>query len=121
MKTIFEVGDRVFHAVYEWDYIAKIVDDEDEEMSVLLKNADVYVEPKLLSFTEYTLQGFSQERPKKEPEIGSLCLFSDNKEDFNNNIGRCSILSEIGQGKFPYVSRSGNVYKFCKQIEIKEV
>ena len=77
MKTIFKVGDRVFDIRFGWGTVKHIEEDENSyfPISVLFDN-DKFQNNKLyevehndktytnlLSFTEYTLQGFSQRRP----------------------------------------------------------
>jgi len=118
METIFEVGDRVFHIRYKWDYILCT-----NETECYLKCASKWVKNDELSFTEYTLKGFSQERPRKEPEIGNLCLFTDNEDSFKNNIGCIvGILEKVYDRRdYTYKMKDGGSYEFCKQIEIKGV
>jgi hypothetical protein len=75
--SIFKVGDRVFHIEYGWGTVKKV----DGIMSVIFTHGIVtFIEGRLLSFTEYTLQGFSQERPIELPEVGELCLVRDFKD-----------------------------------------
>jgi hypothetical protein len=77
MGTIFKVGDRVFDIRYGWGTVKHIQEDVssyfpvnvlfDNDKSQNLKfysselDGEKYIN--LLSFTEYTLQGFSQRRP----------------------------------------------------------
>ena len=134
MKTIFKVGDRVFDIRYGWGEVVEIDKDENTTYPVFvnfnnfierytLNGLDKKInETPILSFTEYTLQGFSQERPKKEPEIGSLCLFSDDEEEFNNNIGHVGRLESIDKDlRFPYSREGGSSWIYCKQIKIEEI
>ena len=84
---MFKVGDKVFNYQYGWGTI-------NEELTkyilVLFDNCKSVSIPfakdgketsrsewPTLSFTEYTLQGFSQKRPIELPEIGELCLVKD--------------------------------------------
>jgi hypothetical protein len=92
METIFKVGDRVFDIHFGWGTVIEVnrpierasllvrFDGMDEDDCLGFYKNGYYgsfdIHPRL-SFTEYTFCGFSQERPKKEPEIGSLCLFSE--------------------------------------------
>ena len=77
METIFKVGDRVYDIRFGWGTVKHIEEDENSyfPISVLFDN-DKFQNNKLyevehnnktytnlLSFTEYTLQGFSLERP----------------------------------------------------------
>ena len=71
-KQVFKRGDRVFHYAYKWGKVIKtreeaykgktivVVAFEDKEAGMVNFQEGGIL---LLSFTEYTLQGFSQERP----------------------------------------------------------
>ena len=93
-KEIFKVGDKVYHAYYGWGEVHSIDGDEDNPINVDFKGfimsftkdgkEDVKELNSLLSFTEYTLQGFSQERPIVLPEYGELCLMSTSLEPTSN-------------------------------------
>ena len=94
-KQIFKVGDKVYHVDYGWGIIDHIEDniednfndkhpiqvtfEEDTKYFTIDGRYYDYSKNKSLSFTEYTLQGFSQERPIELPEVGELCLVRDNK------------------------------------------
>lgn len=77
MKTIFKEGDRVFHIQHGWGAVVFEVSDK-----ILVKFDNVnhgrglfeYTQSnnKALSFTEYTLNGFSQERPEELPNKGQI-------------------------------------------------
>jgi hypothetical protein len=72
----FKKGDRVYHFQHGWGTVKKV----DGIMSVIFTHGIVtFIEGRLLSFTEYTLQGFSQERPIELPEVGELCLVRDDE------------------------------------------
>lgn len=83
MRT-FKEGDRVYHIEYGWGEVGYtpsinfplvVAFSEDEVMSFTLDGRETTESKQsLLSFTEYTLQGFSQERPIELPEVGELCL-----------------------------------------------
>lgn len=90
METIFKVGDRVFDIFYGWGEVINIITDEPEleeypirvnfpKKGVILsymKDGKFEVNDNFprLSFTEYTLQGFTQEKPLTEKQIKSLEL-----------------------------------------------
>jgi hypothetical protein len=78
-KEIFKVGDRVFHFLCGWGTIKEI---KDSMIYIEFNGQKTHVSSNnnLLSFTEYTLQGFSQERPIILPEVGELCLVRDFKD-----------------------------------------
>jgi hypothetical protein len=81
MKTIFKIEDKVYHVLYGWGCITEITD---YSMTVDFNGEQVFgfSDDKLFSFTEYTLQGFSQERPINLPEVGELCLVRDNNGEY---------------------------------------
>ena len=73
METIFKKGDRVFLHVYGW---GKIID-VDFDLKVKFESLDCnkyfdHETSKLLSFNEYKLVGFSQERPEELPNKGDI-------------------------------------------------
>lgn len=82
MKNIFKENDRVFHISYGWgsvisegDVTAGVKFDNDEK-PILIFGVD------LLSFTEYKLDGISQERPpEKLPERGQVVWVRDEEDD----------------------------------------
>ena len=90
-KEIFKVGDKVYCLIHGWGEVYCIYESTDFSVRVNFKedsdvgydyNGRYYQESKpTLSFTEYTLQGFSQERPIELPEVGELCLVRDYKDD----------------------------------------
>ena len=110
MKTIFKKGDRVFDIRFGWGTVITenividsfnpmVVQFDDEELRnyYTLRGKDI---TKLLSFTEYTLQGFSQERPiNHEKHVGKWGKFwDDNKERFI--IGKLLYYSKDGDDPF---------------------
>ena len=94
MESIFKVGDRVFHIEYGWGSVASVDKRQAYGLDVKFnRNPSNAVSEftlngfefegartSLLSFTEYTLQGFTQERPIVLPEVGELCLVRDFKD-----------------------------------------
>lgn len=73
-KNIFKVGDKVYlyplgwgDIQYESDYDYSIYFESIEAVRYI--GGDVR---KLLSFTEYTLEGFSQDRPEELPKVGQV-------------------------------------------------
>jgi hypothetical protein len=83
METIFKEGDRVYFHVYGWGKIFDI----DVNVGVKFENLESYkyfnIELlKALSFTEYTLEGFSQERPEELPKKGQIVWGRD--EDYQS-------------------------------------
>jgi hypothetical protein len=80
MKT-FKEGDKVFHLQYGWGEITT----HEENAIIRVKffaDTIAFMDGNLLSFTEYTLQGFSQERPIVLPKVGELCLVRDYNDEY---------------------------------------
>lgn len=81
MEQAFKVGDKVFNIQYGWGVISDIY----SEMIIVKFNGIQYgflnVNNKTLSFTEYTLEGFSQERPDDLPKKGDIVWVRDREYD----------------------------------------
>lgn len=85
MKDIFRKGDRVFHIQYGWGKVNKVFDYEginvveckfiinDRTISFIIDNKL----QNLLSFTEYSLCGFSDQRPEQLPKKGQVVWVRD--------------------------------------------
>ncbi len=94
-ELVFKKGDRVFDYRYGW---GKIVHMDFTEFPIGVQfdvrgtqcGVSTYTEDgrwnrislPTLSFTEYTLEGFSQERPEKLPELGGVVW---GKSNLNND------------------------------------
>jgi hypothetical protein len=81
-NTIFLTGDRVFHIQWGWGTVMNIFHGSlYVRFDIRNKEYDLVAFPKLdnktLSFTEYTLEGFSQERPEELPKIGDIVWVKD--------------------------------------------
>ena len=87
-KTVFKVGDKVFSIHYGWGKIIGIDADSPYPVKVdfykvsrlqtfLLNGSEIAKEVPTLSFTEYTLSGFSQERPMELPELCEEIMVSN--------------------------------------------
>jgi hypothetical protein len=86
---IFKKGDKVYDHAYGW---GKVCDINDNNFGVFVSfgyskssykqdGSEYHHKPPTLSFTEYTLEGFSQERPK-EPlpfKAGDVVYVCDDK------------------------------------------
>lgn len=75
-KQIFKKGDRVFDIRFGWGTVKEVLDTSYHNYPIIvffdnIGNVFTYASdgssgagmPQMLSFTEYTLQGFTQERP----------------------------------------------------------
>ena len=86
MKTNFKVGDRVYCIINGWGTIKDIremdkfpirVSTKEEEINSYSTDGRYFsCSQPTLSFTEYTLNGFSQERPVDIPEVGEEIIVS---------------------------------------------
>ena len=90
MKTIFKEGDKVFDIQYGWGIVKRIDFDANYPIFCRFDNdKQCYsIDGKIisgaiptLSFTEYTLEGFSQERPEELPKPGDVVWVRDNEWD----------------------------------------
>jgi hypothetical protein len=89
METIFKEGDRVFHYHYGWGTIKSISNSDRERYPVPVNfdtsdstwftcdGRELDCEKPTLSFTEYKLEGFSQERPEPLPKKGQIVWVRD--------------------------------------------
>ncbi len=92
METIFKVGDKVFDYQFGWGEVVEI-SETDHPIRVIYDSIGLgYFYSKdgkfrhkcifpTLSFTEYTLNGFSQERPEQLPEKGDVVWVRDSGFD----------------------------------------
>ena len=74
MDDVFKVGDRVYLYTLGWGTVTEVL-----VLDIVINfdsiNDTRYISGglwKLLSFTEYTLEGFSQERPEDLPNRGDI-------------------------------------------------
>ncbi len=90
MENVFKKGDKVFHYLYKWGTVTndyKINNSGDFYVEVKFDNSSQnyfqnFKDAFLLSFTEYTLEGFSQDRPEPLPKQGDVVWVRDNEEHF---------------------------------------
>ena len=108
--NIFKEGYKVYHHICGW----LTVDDIQNEMCFLHdeNNTVVCIPCKELSFTEYTLTGFSQERPIDLPEIGEICLFSDFEV-----VWCISQFNGYGSLDYPFGTFDLGDFKYCKRVK----
>jgi len=109
---IFKVGDKVYNHRHGWLTLTYAVEDNywyalDEKKNMIYFNFSE------LSFTEYTLKGFSQEKPIELPEIGEMCLFSDDEVHISENYGQLGVLTGFAYGGF---YNDEDCYSYCKPI-----
>lgn len=121
METVFKVGDRVYDIVWGWGVVTSDLGINNIEIKF---DSNIYQSFRkdgryadgspTLSFTEYTLQGFTQERPIVLPEVGELCLTRDDDDEGWKAV----VFKEyLPSHEYPYKSdRLG--YKQMKRIKI---
>lgn len=76
-----------------------------------------------ISCEQYYNETYGKDESKTtgDPKIGTMCLFSDNEEEFNKNVGQVDILSDIDDKRMrKYISKSCDSWRYCKQIKIYE-
>ena len=126
MKTVFKVGDKVYCAFYGHGVVKQVSADDKDDFPVSVDFGDVTddytLDGKLykkynpsLSFTEYTLQGFTQERPIQLPEVGELCLVRDNDSD---SWKAKKFIAYNPEKNLPYETEYLVSYKQIKRIKI---
>lgn len=71
IDNIFKNNDRVYHYIYGWGTIIDMGNSVvfDERLNLVM---DVYSQRNFLSFTRYSIEGFSQERPEELPKKGQI-------------------------------------------------
>ena len=72
----------------------------------------ISIRPIDLSFTEYAIQGFSQERPVELPEVGEVCLFSDDEYSWYIRD-----FKERGVPSYPFRVKGSGAFKYCKRVK----
>lgn len=123
-KEIFKVGDRVYDIVWGWGVVTpsdvsfiEVKFDTNTYQTFTHDGRYADSSKPTLSFTEYTLQGFSQERPVELPEVGELCLV----RDYETDPWSVKEFAEYRYGLFicKAVHAHGEVeYKYMKRIKI---
>lgn len=125
MKQVFKKGDKVFDIQFGWGVVVEINDkytfsvfvEFDSGCQTYTKNGyydDDFKHPSL-SFTEYTIQGFSQERPIDYTEyIGCWGIFWGDDDNAILNIGK---LVRIDTGtNHPYYNCKSENYQFFQPL-----
>jgi hypothetical protein len=127
MKTIFELGDNVFDHKFGWGKVKGIhssslfcvvVDFINFDKLYLANGALFKDQNPSLSFTEYTLNGFSQERPEKVPERGDVVWVRDDEKQewtimhFIEKQDHCYLVTEEN----PFEDTLGACYNFLTTV-----
>lgn len=111
----FKKGDKVFSLNYGWGEVTAIYEELECPVEVQFYDwgYETFTEdgrtypgyPMVLSFTEYTLEGFSLERPEVMPKKGDIVWSRDDKDD-RYNINH--FIHKIENAKYPYVCSPDN-------------
>ena len=126
-KEIFKVGDKVYCVMHGHGVVVGIEENLDYPVRVDVENeSDIGYTydgrysrdfAPTLSFTEYTLQGFTQEKPVELPKVGELCLV----RDFNDDTWLVREFAEYRHGLFICKVVHGHrevEWKYMKRIKI---
>jgi len=119
MKTIFKKGDKVYDSMLGWGeiinfnylkwYFEVLFDTGTsiyyDENGALYDYENRNQFKPTLSFTEYTLEGFSLERPEEMPTKGQIVWVRDDKDD-RYDINH--FIYKIENAKYPYVCSPDN-------------
>jgi hypothetical protein len=114
MKNVFKKGDRVFVAPYGWCEFETYQTENEFWCFVKQKCYTFTVRTAMISFTEYTLQGFTQERPF-EPIVGKYYWFWTQESLEVDCVGYGKYLGisrdelapyKFGDKKFPFCSEN---------------
>jgi hypothetical protein len=107
----FKKGDKVF--VYPfWVIFEKYISEKTAE--VLVNNTYHHVTIELISFTEYTLDGFTQERPF-EPVVGQMYYFWDDEYLQRKLVVYGRLNSIEDNPKYIYKIDDRAYYQFCSE------
>jgi hypothetical protein len=127
METIFKVGDKVFDYTCGWGEVNRVDFNVESFWPVGVifesENTEAYTfdgrhystQAKTLSFTEYTLKGFSQERFEELPNKGDIVWVRDyENEEWNIRYFVHKFESEYYvTSRNPFAERqNGSYYKF---------
>ena len=122
---MFKVGDKVFNYQYGWGTINEeltkyilVLFDNCKSVSIPFAKDGKETsrsERPTLSFTEYTLEGFSQERPIELPEVGELCLVRDSDTDDWRAV---KFRGYEPKSIMRYITEHGFAYRQMKRIKI---
>lgn len=124
-KQTFEKGDRVFDYIKGWGEIVHTYSDNWEEVddnytacvvkfdsSKEIIHFTKYLATKMLSFTEYTLQGFTQEKPVNYEEyVGKWGQFWDSNKDILL-IGKLLAYDNTENEGYPFENEFGYYANF---------
>ena len=134
METIFKKGDRVFDIGFGWGTVKEVLDTSYHNYPIIvffdnIGNVITYASdgsfgagmPQMLSFTEYTLQGFSQERlVNYEEYIGKWGKFTDVSNNNDFVIGRLSSF-KVSNDETYFATESGDAYNTFEPLTEEQI
>lgn len=135
METIFKVGDRVFDIRFGWGTVKHIQEDvssyfpinvlfdndKSQDLKFYASELDEEKYTNLLSFTEYTLQGFSQERPiNYDDYIGKWGKFTDVSNNNDFVVGRLSSF-KVSNDETYFATESGDAYNTFEPLTEEQI
>ena len=133
-KQTFEKGDRVFDIRFGWGTVKEVLDTSYHNYPIMvffdnIGNVITYASdgsfgagmPQMLSFTEYTLQGFSQERPiNYDDYIGKWGKFTDVSNNNDFVIGRLSSF-KVSNDETYFATESGDAYNTFEPLTEEQI
>lgn len=116
MKEVFKKGDRIFHIQFGWGVIIEEINCHGNLKIAFDKPVPQWdwFDVPFISFTEYTLQGFSQKRPIELPEVGELCLV----KDFKDRVWKAREFKEFKKFTTHFLDTNGERWDEFKRIKI---
>jgi hypothetical protein len=117
---MFKVGDKVYNLQHSWGEVTIIDTEQAYPIIVCFDNNEMYSFTKegrvnswdktpTLSFTEYTLEGFSQEKPIELPKVGEEVMVSDDGMTWRLAIFHGTNPTSC---KYPYHTSLGSIMYF---------
>ena len=132
-KQIFKVGDKVYDYSFGWGVVIEIAIcgfhsvkvKFESNANALYFTRDGRYEPSdgtpRLSFTEYTLQGFSQERPiNYEEYVGKWGKFTDISNNNDFVIGRLSSF-KVSNDETHFATENGDAYNTFEPLTEEQI
>lgn len=132
-KQIFKVGDKVFDYSFGWGKVVDVTEEIWYPVEVMFEGEISKVmytkegkrsleenEP-VLSFTEYTLQGFSQERPVNYKDyVGKWGKFTNISNNNDFVIGRLSSF-KVSNDETYFATESGDAYNTFEPLTEEQI
>ncbi len=122
-ETVFKVGDKVYDIVWGWGIVTarmgyNVEVKFDTDTYQIFSHDGRYADSSkpTLSFTEYTLNGFSQERPIELPEEGEIIMVSNSEKTWK----MVKFIRHLPEMEYGFVGADGDddieEYKYFKRL-----